>query len=125
MKLDRKLFKSVVDALRGEGRRGDQRACPRVGLTAEVLIKPLGSNENQQMVVVRVRDLSRTGIGFLHTMSMHEGMEMLLHLPIPGFQPQVILCEVRHCRAVGEKLFAVGASLRKPEFFGTPGRKLR
>jgi hypothetical protein len=109
MKLDHALFKSVVSALRSGAETGDHRALPRVGLTAEVILKRLDRVSGDKTLNVRVRDLSRSGLGFLHSKSIREGSRLLLQLPVPEGEPRCVLCRVRHCRNVGNKLFAIGA----------------
>ncbi len=109
MKLDNQLFRSVVSALRSSRSEGNKRVLPRVGLTAEVNISFVIDDHVQPMVSVRVRDLSRSGIGFLHSVAIPMAARVILQLPVPGQRPRFVLCVVKHCRPVAANLFAIGA----------------
>ncbi len=116
MKLDNQLFQSVVAALRSESLDGDKRTTPRVGLTAEVSVTLIKNKRLERPIMIRVRDLSRTGIGFIHTKVIKEGSRLILQLPVPEEKPRYILCEIKHSRPVGSGLYAVGATFLDQDY---------
>ncbi len=116
MKLDNHLFQSVVAALRSEDKVGDKRTTPRVGLTAEVSVTVIKNNRRERPIMIRVRDLSRTGIGFIHSKIIKQGSRLVIQLPMPEEEPRYVLCEVKHSRPVGAGLYAVGATFLDQDY---------
>lgn len=116
MKLDNQLFQSVVAALRSEDKEGDKRTTPRVGLTAEVSITLMKNDRLERPINIRVRDLSRTGIGFIHNKNLRAGSRLIIQLPVPEEKSRYVLCEIKHSRPVSPGLYAIGATFLDQDY---------
>ena len=87
----------------------DQRKQPRVGLRSRATIIPLSESSSPTPVSIQIRDLSSSGIGFLHDRKMSLDEQFALVLPRNGDTPSVILCSVAFWQPLARDLFAVGA----------------
>ncbi|MDB5354753.1 MAG: hypothetical protein JWN24_1206 [Phycisphaerales bacterium] len=87
----------------------DQRRRPRAELDARVDLIPLSDQSNPAAISVKVRDLSPSGIGFLHDRQMALDEQFALLLPRDGDTPAVVLCTVAFWQPLARDLFAIGA----------------
>ncbi|HET6251312.1 MAG TPA: hypothetical protein VFE47_26750 [Tepidisphaeraceae bacterium] len=91
----------------------DQRRTPRTGLRTRAAIIPLGENAHPAAITIEVRDLSASGIGFLHEQKMALDEQFALVLPRTNDTPSVVLCSVAFWQPLARDLFAVGARFRR------------
>src|SRR5215204_3714285 len=84
MQLSNDQFHNIIDCLRSDNRGGrsvEKRQTPRVGMRARGVIV-INNGKGEQPHTVQVRDLSKAGIGFLHTAAIEP--ETMLTLVLPG-----------------------------------------
>jgi hypothetical protein len=108
------LFEQIIAGLKGDNVAGrDKRAEPRVGLRKRTTIMLGLSDGGAESMLVWVRDLSRSGIGILHSKSVKPGTEFTIRLPRRDGGDVVITYVVKYCKLVGSKQFSVGGILKK------------
>ena len=88
----------------------DKRRRPRVGLRATITVVEGGPPGKGVRVNATIRDISREGIGIQRTCVMKTGHRFLVQLPRDDGGPQSILCTVRHCEAVADSTYHIGAT---------------
>lgn len=112
MDLSAEQFAQIVMSLGiepQEGAESDERRRPRAELDSQASLIPLSDNTNPGAVSVTVRDLSPSGIGFLHDRQMVLDEQFALLLPRDGDTPAVVLCTVAFWQPLARDLFAIGA----------------
>jgi hypothetical protein len=116
MQLSNDQFHNIISCLRSDNRGGrtvEKRQTPRVGMRARGVIK-ISNGKSEKPQTVQVRDLSKTGIGFLHNAPIAE--ETIVTLVLPGEKQKGHgdpMYRVMQCRSVGDGFYAVGAKLYK------------
>jgi hypothetical protein len=88
---------------------GDQRRRSRAGLDSDASIIPLANGDGPGATTVSVRDVSASGIGFLHHRCMALDEEFALLLPQADDTPAIILCSVIFWQPLVPGIFAIGA----------------
>lgn len=116
MNLTGKSFLAILEGLRVDKVQGDKRRAPRVGVSATVKIIPLENDKPQPALTVRVRDVAKGGVSFLHSRQMKEGIQFALQLSDGDEDPIYILCEVRHARLVADRLWAIGGAFLQHDY---------
>ncbi|HWE92993.1 MAG TPA: PilZ domain-containing protein [Tepidisphaeraceae bacterium] len=112
MDLSAEQFAQIVTSLGIEPQEGvgsDERRRPRAEFDARASLIPLSDQTNPGAVSVKVRDLSPSGIGFLHDRQMVLDEQFALLLPRDGDTPAVVLCTVAFWQPLARDLFAIGA----------------
>jgi hypothetical protein len=113
MKLSAEVFEQIMRHVRSDQPAdGDHRFHPRVGLTATASIV-LNAAPTRE-VAVRIRDVSRSGFGFLNHGPLRGGDRFLLKLPRHNAAPLTLDCEVINTRPVARGLWTVGATFTSP-----------
>ena len=93
------------------GRR--RRSAPRVGVRLQISILPLDGQlpASQARVLVRVRDLSPTGLGFVHREPLAKGQPFVIRLPKAIGGIARLLGRVEHCRRIDGGQYQIGATV--------------
>ena len=99
----------IVTCLRRDSRdrmNHERRVLPRFRVWAPVEVVPLP--EAGKTVTVWLRDLSRGGMGVMHTRAMALGEQFLIRLPLIDGDPMPLLCEVVYCQGATGDMFSIG-----------------
>ena len=111
-------FESLVNSVKSMPVNGhDKRSSPRVGLSLTVDICDLHDGQAIRVGTVRLRDVSRTGVGFVTSKRLKPGGQFCLSFPRVDAPPLLIGYQCIHCRSVSERIFSVGAAV---VWIGTP-----
>ena len=108
MGLSAETFRNIMQSLRSDaacGRNAEQRSEPRVGLRSRATILISHGNRISRRVV-RVRDISLSGIGLVCDDPIAEGTAVLVHLP--GLPASSIICRVVHCDELDGGVHRIG-----------------
>ena len=109
MNLTAERFSDLIASLEAlKDDHSEQRRQPRVALEADATIIPLGY-ERPGATPVIARDLSSSGIGFLHNRQLALDEQFALVLPQTDDNPAIVLCEVAFWQPLGRDVFAIGA----------------
>ncbi|HZL36257.1 MAG TPA: hypothetical protein VFC78_13145 [Tepidisphaeraceae bacterium] len=111
MDLSVEMFEQASRSLAGpvDDTTRDSRRQPRAGIDAQATIIPLCELGHSGTLSVRVRDLSASGLGFLHVRKMGLDEQFALLLGREGDSPAVLLCCVAFWQPVARNVFAIGA----------------
>ena len=109
MNLTAERFSDLIASLEAlKDDHSEQRRQPRVALEADATIIPLGY-ERPGATPIIARDLSSSGIGFLHDRQLALDEQFALVLPQANDNPALLLCEVAFWQPLGRDVFAIGA----------------
>jgi hypothetical protein len=113
MELSGEMFEQLLAALRGDAPVGskERRGSPRVGVRATirgVLRQP--DKQEIEEITLTLRDLSRNGLGLVHSQKVAIGSRFAVQLPNEGRPAITLLCTVANCRQMTEELWLLGAS---------------
>ena len=94
-----------------------RRRLPRVGVRLRLKILPFGEGPGNgprmpQPAVVRLRDLSRRGLGFVHSSPLEVGQSFIITLPREAGGHVHMLGQVERCRALEGGSWEIGSSIR-------------
>src|SRR3954465_13697273 len=114
MRLSAEMFNEIVDALRSD-RKGDrdQRIEPRVGMAGEATLVSICSDGKRQVSRVRIRDVSRSGIGFCTGTKFGKDQRVIIQLLSHGGDPIWLICVAAHCRRVETDRYSIGARIKQ------------
>ena len=108
MNLTAERFSDLIASLEAlQDDHSEQRRQPRVALEADATIIPLGY-ERPGATPIIARDLSSSGIGFLHNRQLALDEQFALVLPQIDDNPAIVLCEVAFWQPLGREVFAIG-----------------
>jgi hypothetical protein len=116
MKLSAEVFAHITGSLRSDELAlvtGEKRKSPRVGFRGQLIIRVISAAGPGAPVRVRLRDLSRTSIGFLHRQNLPVGRKFVICLSNDSTEPggvTQLLYQVVRCDALDDGLFAIGAT---------------
>ena len=112
MRMSAEMYEQIVAALRSDSHRDrDKRREPRVGLAAEVDYVTV--EEGKRIAgVVRVRDVSPTGIGLFFSKQIDKRQRFVVQLYTNSEEPMWLVCQAAYCRRVDGGSFSVGAQSR-------------
>lgn len=96
---------------RRQSNGANQRRSQRLQREGTLALFPCTRGTLGREIRVRLRDLSATGIGVIHTKSMSRGSQFVICLPQPGGSTKSLLYTAVRCEPAGA-LFHVGAELR-------------
>lgn len=109
MELTADLYEQVIRAIRpGPRRTNDARRLARVGVAFRLTLKRGRTPAAGASIVVRLRDLSPTGVGLIASQPLKYGERIVAQLPRAAELPLEILGEVRFCTQVEERLWHLG-----------------
>jgi hypothetical protein len=110
MKLSAEQFVQIVETLRSDPPFG-RRVAPRVGLRLRATLIPCIADEPVTRDLVWVRDLSTTGIGFVHKRGLPHGAFVIVQFQGDGAAQVSVLYKVQRSRQVGSETFEIGAAM--------------
>lgn len=108
MQLTAEHFSQLLGTLEIPEDSTDSRRQPRVQLDAQASLIPL-AYEATHDVSVTIRDLSSSGIGFLHDRRVALDEQFALMLPQQDDSPAILLCTVVFWEPLRADLFKIGA----------------
>ena len=118
MNLPDDLFERITDSITSvvdgedDGHPGDRRA-PRLKSQAHTTVFPW-THPDDEMLSVRIRDLSQGGIGILHTRRISLDEQFVVALPSGNDgQSTLVLCTVAYWEPLGEDVVAIGARFER------------
>lgn len=97
-------------AERDSQNRGNRRRANRVRRDGKVVVMPCCQGIMGKSSQARLKDLSASGIGLIHTQPMVAGDQFVIQLPQPGGGLKSLLYTVKRIEAAGG-LFSIGAEL--------------
>ena len=107
MHLNVDLFQQILKQIRSDRRdANDMRLSGRVGLTALATIATAAEPKDHP---IRIRDLSKAGVGLLHHAPLEVGQAFVLRIAQARSRAAEISCQVIHCRSVSGGLYCIGA----------------
>ena len=119
MNLTAEAFLEVLRSLRSDAPQAQmrRRRLPRVGVRLRLLILPMGDDGNSprplpRPVTVRLRNLSRRGIGFVHNQPLSPGQAFMMTLPREAGGNVHLLGRVERCRQIDQETWDIGSSIR-------------
>lgn len=113
MELPQSLLAEIIghmDAV-ASSRSADQRRARRVRLTIQTSLLRLDGWIANARTLVRVREISATGISILHNTRMRPSDEFVLRLPRHHGQPVLVRYSVVRTQQVAENIFVIGAKV--------------
>ena len=115
MSLSAEELDGVIEGLiTAAGHEGGLRRTPRVSLRGAATAFPV-QGDAAGGFAIKVRDVSRGGLGFTLDRAIAVGTPLTVGLPLPAdAEPLRLTCHVRHCRQVRPGLYAVGAAFENP-----------
>lgn len=114
MILSAEMFEQIAEALKSDGRPGrDKRLEPRVGMTGEVMLLNVNNRRRRGVISVRVRDISRSGVGLYHTKPFVKGQRFIIQLSTANGDPIWMICITAYCRKLEEDRFSIGARIQQ------------
>lgn len=111
MKLPESLLVEIIGRMDAcsEQDASDNRRARRVRLTIQTSLLSLNGWFGSTRAVVRVREISSTGISILHHARIRPGEEFVLRLPRHHAAPVLVRYRAVRCQQVAGSLFVVGA----------------
>ena len=113
MRLSAEQYEQIVAALRsdqGRKRSKDKRVAPRVGVRMQALVIPCTPTHVPQTHLLRIRDISVTGIGLVHSEALLAGSYFLAGFQRGNGETLLVLYRVVRCGSIGHRQFSIGAS---------------
>ena len=110
MRLSAELYKQITAALRSDANPDSPRHEPRVGLAGEVTLINT-SGPGPRAAKVRVRDVSRTGVGLYYSQRFIKGQKFILLLHSNSSKPIWLVCTAAHCERTEAERYAIGARI--------------
>jgi c-di-GMP-binding flagellar brake protein YcgR len=109
MQLTAEQFNGIIASLRSDPLAG-RRGAPRVGLRLRVTVIPCAET-NVVEQTVWLRDLSVTGMGFVHSRPFPEGSHLVTRFHQADNESIAILVEVTRCKEVAPKTYEIGTRI--------------
>src|ERR1700722_10669894 len=114
MILSAEMFEQIADALKSDGRPGkDKRLEPRVGMTGEVMLLNVSDRRRRGVISVRVRDISRSGVGLYHSKPFTKAQRFIIQLSTIKNEPIWMICVTAYCRKLEDDRFSIGARIQQ------------
>jgi hypothetical protein len=114
MRLSAEMYDQVLAALRSDSRGGkDKRREPRVGLAGEAKLVAMTDTGKRIADSVRVRDVSRGGIGLISNQQLISQQRFVLQLRYQDDEPLWLVCFTAYCRAIDGGRFTIGAKIQQ------------
>jgi len=111
MRLTAEQFTDIISSLKSDA-AGGRRNSPRVGMRLQVPIIPCLDDANQvKEQVVWLKDLSITGMCFVHGKGMPIGSFFVARFAREKDEPLAVLLEVVRCKKLGATSYEVGAKI--------------
>lgn len=115
MELSQEIFDQIAGCanMRGDKPGQDRRKARRVPVTVRTSLIPLRGSVLGPVVPVRLRDVSRTGVGLLQLESSDIGGQFFIQLPRGNERPIWAHVVVSRVQPLGAKLFLIGARFER------------
>jgi hypothetical protein len=112
MRLSAEIYEEILAGLKSDGVRDkDKRREPRVGMAGEADFVTIAGDGTRQAGVVRIRDVSRQGIGLLFNQHIPPQQRFVVQLESINGQPIWLVCNAAYCRKTDMGRFSVGARI--------------
>ncbi|MGF1634240.1 MAG: PilZ domain-containing protein [Phycisphaerae bacterium] len=112
MRLTCQVIEQILTIRSDTPTRRQQRKHPRVGARLKAVIAPCTVDDNGiKPLVVRIRDISARGIGLVSSRRLAKGHQFTLFISQADSKSVRVICAVRHCRALPDGSFTIGASM--------------
>jgi hypothetical protein len=111
MRLSAEQFTDIISSLKSDT-AGGRRNSPRVGMRLQVPIIPcLDNAAHVKEQVVWLKDLSVTGMCFVHGTGMPVGSFFVARFAREKDEPLAVLLEVVRCKKLGANSYEVGSKI--------------
>jgi len=112
MRLSGKIFSQIVESLKSDKASGkDKRLEPRVGLGGDAPMFTINEAGQRASGIVRVRDVSRSGIGLIGEHELATKQRFVVQLEHEDDEPLWLVCTTAYCRALDGGHFTIGARI--------------
>ena len=112
MRLSAEMYNQVVGALKSDSKGvKDKRGEPRVGLSGDAPFVSVTDAGKRVSGSVRVRDVSRSGLGLIATHELPAAQRFVVQLQFEDEKPLWLVCFSAYCRAIEGRRFLVGARI--------------
>jgi hypothetical protein len=114
MRLSAEMYEQIVAGLKSDSHRDkDKRREPRVGLATEAEYVSIDSEGKRTAGLVRIRDISQSGIGLSFPKQMEKKQRFVVQLYNDKEEPLWLVCLSAYCRRVDGGRFSVGARIHQ------------
>jgi hypothetical protein len=114
MRLSAEIFQQIVDALRSDRKSDrDKRLEPRVGMAGEATLVSRREDGRPVSARVRVRDVSRSGIGIIHSRRFAQGQPLIIQLQSTTGDPIWLVCVAAYSRRFETDRYSVGVRIQQ------------
>ena len=105
-------FASLIRDLKCDARPDERRANPRAPTRSRVQVIPVVPGTRAPVAQsIRVRDISRNGLGLVTSERIEEGSRMLVMLPKSATETFVLLCEVARATRLQADAYGIGVRM--------------
>jgi hypothetical protein len=112
MRLSAEMYRQIVEGLKSDSHRDkDKRREPRVGMAGEVEFVTVDESGKRIAGLVKVRDVSRSGVGLLCTKQVSAQQRFVIQLASSNGEPIWLVCSTAYCRQVEMGRFSIGARI--------------
>jgi hypothetical protein len=112
MKLSVEIYDQIIAGVKSDSQGGrDKRREPRVGLAAEADFVTVDETGGRVAGVLRVRDISASGIGLLFPRQMNPNQRFVLQIYSRQGEAVWLVCLTTYCRRKDGGTFSVGAKI--------------
>jgi uncharacterized membrane protein YcjF (UPF0283 family) len=106
------MYKQIVEGLKSDSHQNrDKRREPRVGMAGEVEFVTVDDAGKRVAGQVKIRDISRSGVGLLFTQNLASWQRFVIQLASSTDEPIWLVCTAAYCRRIEEGQFSVGARI--------------
>lgn len=109
MQLTAEQFNGIISSLRSDALAG-RRGAPRVGLRLQVTVIPCAEQDVVEQTVW-LRDLSISGMGFVHSQPFAEGSYLVARFHQDAGDSIAVLVEVTRCKQVAATSYEIGTRI--------------
>jgi hypothetical protein len=114
MRLRAETYEQILAQLKSDSHREkDKRREPRVGLAAEADYVMVNEKGKRVAGVLRVRDVSVSGVGLVFPQEMPKKQRFVVQLKKKNDDPLWLICLTAHCRKVDGNFYSVGARIEQ------------
>src|SRR5260221_5039039 len=111
MQLTADQFNDILSSLRSDALAG-RRGAPRVGLRIQVTIIPCAEHDVVEQVVW-LRDLSVSGMGFVHSRPFPPGSFLVAKFQRDSGESIAVLVEVMRTKKLGPTSYEIGTRIER------------
>jgi len=112
MRLSAEMYKQIVEGLKSDSHPSrEKRREPRVGMAGEVEFVTMDETGKCVDGLVKIRDVSRSGVGLLCTKKFAAQQRFVVQLLSAKREPIWLVCTTAYCRRVQEERFSIGGRI--------------